>query len=143
MGSRYRRAFVASDTVREAAKVRPTVDVWSPLEYGCHYRDVLLAQRERVLLALVEERPNFVSIYREQRVELARYNSEEVDTVAAEIEMAADLIARVFEGLSSEQLARPCIYNYPEPRERTVEWLADHTLHEGEHHLRDIERQLG
>jgi len=143
MGSRYRRALLADRAVGDSAKVRPTAEVWSPLEYGCHYRDVLLAQRERVLLALVEERPTFASIYREQRVELARYNSEEVDTVVAEVEMAAELIAWVFEGLSSEQLARPCIYNYPEPRERTVEWLADHTLHEGEHHLRDIERQLG
>ena len=30
---------------------RPAPDVWSPLEYACHVRDVLWAQRERVYLA--------------------------------------------------------------------------------------------
>jgi hypothetical protein len=30
---------------------RTRSDVWSPLEYGCHLRDVLLVQRERVLAA--------------------------------------------------------------------------------------------
>ncbi|HEY4610917.1 MAG TPA: hypothetical protein VIH06_16985, partial [Ilumatobacteraceae bacterium] len=31
---------------------RPQPETWSILEYGCHVRDVLLVQRERVLLAL-------------------------------------------------------------------------------------------
>ena len=142
IGSRYRAALLADGAVARSVRSRPTAGVWSALEYGCHYRDVLLAQRERVLLALVEECPTFAPIYRDQRVELARYGSEEVGSVVGEIEMAAELIAWVFDGLSSVQLARPCIYNYPEPTERTVEWMGDHALHEGAHHLRDIERGL-
>jgi hypothetical protein len=139
---RYRAALFTDRAVERSVRSRPSAGVWSALEYGCHYRDVLLAQRERVLLALVEECPTFAPIYRDQRVELARYSSEDVGTVVGEIEMAADLIAWVFDGLSSVQLARPCIYNYPEPTERTVEWMGDHALHEGAHHLRDIEQGL-
>ncbi len=32
---------------------------WSPLEYGCHVRDVLIVQRERVLAARNIDRPSF------------------------------------------------------------------------------------
>ena len=50
---------------------RPAPDVWSTLEYSCHVRDVLLAQRERLYLALVEDEPSFAPIYRDHRVVLA------------------------------------------------------------------------
>ena len=38
-------------------RIRP--DVWSPLEYACHLRDVMLVQRERVLMARRRDRPSF------------------------------------------------------------------------------------
>ncbi|MFI1154959.1 hypothetical protein [Streptomyces sp. NPDC020817] len=34
-----------------ASASRPAPGIWSPLEYACHVRDVLLVQRERVLAA--------------------------------------------------------------------------------------------
>jgi hypothetical protein len=35
------------------------------------------------------------------------------------------------------------IYPYPEPTERSLRWVAAHTLHEVRHYLVDIRRQLG
>ena len=35
------------------------------------------------------------------------------------------------------------MYNWPERTERTLRWVAAHTLHEVRHHLLDIRRQLG
>ncbi|WP_226344269.1 hypothetical protein [Agilicoccus flavus] len=32
------------------------------------------------------------------------------------------------------------VYNYPEPRERSLTWLGQHTIHELVHHGRDIVR---
>jgi len=107
-------------------------------EYGCHVRDVLLAQRERLLLALVEDEPTFVPIYRDQRADLARYSDEPRRQVAREITFASDLLAWVLTGLDVDAWNRTCVYNFPESSVRTVMWLAQHTLHEGEHHLRDI-----
>ena len=34
---------------------RSTPEEWSPLEYPCHTRDVMLMQRDRVCVALVED----------------------------------------------------------------------------------------
>ncbi|MHB1488670.1 MAG: hypothetical protein ACYCS7_15260 [Acidimicrobiales bacterium] len=62
--------------------------------------------------------------------------------MANEIVMAAGLVARAFGGLDTDAWARHCIYNFPVPAKRSMEWLARHTLHEGVHHLFDIDRIL-
>ena len=123
-------------------RIRPAPEVWSALEYACHVRDVLLIQRDRAILALVEDRPSYARMYQDERVFLAGYQREDVAEVAAELTMAANLMAKLFEGLSTEQLARRCIYNYPDPSERDVAWLGHHTLHEATHHFDDLESSL-
>jgi hypothetical protein len=128
--------------VARVVRARPEPSVWSALEYACHVRDVLLAQRERALLALVEHNPSFHPIYRDQRVELAGYDREDPVAVPGQLAVAADLFARVFEARSAEDLARPCVYNYPEPSRRDVAWLARHTVHEAVHHLGDVRAVL-
>jgi DNA segregation ATPase FtsK/SpoIIIE, S-DNA-T family len=122
---------------------RPEPTVWSVLEYGCHVRDVLVVQRERVLLALVEDRPTFVPMYRDERVVLAGYADELATSVAQGIGSSAFLLAHLFARLTPEQFVRSCMYAYPEPRERDILWVGRHTLHECNHHLLDIDRQLG
>lgn len=74
---------------------------------------------------------------------LARYEEEDSLRLADELAMTAGLIAWAFAGLGTTAWARRCIYNLPEPVERSVTWLAQHTLHEGMHHLFDIDRILG
>lgn len=124
------------------AATRPAPDVWSPVEYACHVRDVLLVQRDRLYTILVEDRPTFGPMYREERVELGRYAETEVAEVVGQIEMAAHLAARAFGVLSAEQFARTAVYGYPTVSERTVAWVAAQTLHELLHHAADIAAQL-
>ena len=50
------------------ARARPEPSTWSPLEYACHVRDMLLAQRERVLLARRVDVPESVPMGRDERV---------------------------------------------------------------------------
>jgi len=141
LGSRYAdrlRAGVDDAQWDRVLRARPEPGVWSGLEYACHVRDVLLAQRERVFLTLVEDCPSFAPIYPDQRVDLAGYESDDRTRVAVELEVASNLISRAFAGLDAAQWRRRCMYNYPAPSRRTVLWLAQHTLHEGEHHLLDI-----
>ena len=53
----------------QAARLREHTKAgsWSPLDYGCHVRDMLAVQRDRVLLAQTERMPRFASMRREER----------------------------------------------------------------------------
>ena len=53
LGERYQSVLTDGGFDEDRLRLRARADVWSPVEYGCHVRDVLLAQRERLLLALV------------------------------------------------------------------------------------------
>lgn len=117
--------------------------VWSPLEYGCHVRDVLLVQRERVLLARRVDRPDCVPMGRDERVAHDGYADQEPAAVARQLADAASLFAGVLGRLAESDWRRTVRYGYPEPAERSLRWVAVHTLHEVRHHLRDVRRQLG
>ncbi len=144
LGPRYgeRLRVPASAGNGDLLRERPGPQVWSALEYACHVRDVLLAQRERLFLALVEDRPSFVPIYREQRVILARYAAQDPGRVADQLDLAATLVADAFSHVDDAGWLRECTYNFPAPATRSVAWLGAHTLHEGEHHLTDVDRVL-
>jgi hypothetical protein len=120
------------------ARRRPEAAVWSPLEYACHVRDVLLVQRDRVVLAQVEERPSAARMYRDERVELCGYSSQVVREALDQLSMAAGLCALVFDRLDDTAWSRPLVYNWPQPTERDLAWLGRHTVHEAHHHLHDV-----
>jgi DinB superfamily len=132
----------ADPGLAQTIRTRPSPGVWSALEYACHVRDVFLIQRERVYLTLVEPCPSFARMHRDERADLARYAAQAPNDVANELKVAAELLGWAFAGLEGAQLARPCIYNFPEARERNVLWLGRHAVHEGEHHLRDVDAAL-
>jgi hypothetical protein len=144
-GVRDRIAEVAAILREPAADVglRSRPEVWSPLEYGCHLRDMLLVQRERVLAARRTGRPQCAPMGREERVAHDGYAEQEPGDVARQLTDAAALFGNVLARLGADDWDRTLIYNYPEPRERSLRWLALHTAHEAQHHLLDIRRQLG
>jgi DinB family protein len=123
-------------------RTKPAPDVWSPLEYGCHVRDMFRAQRARIALALEQDTPFFTSIRRDERAVEERYNEQDAGAVGNEIEAATDELADALEALDDTGWARTGVYTYPTEEVRTLEWVARHTVHEGVHHLMDIERQL-
>lgn len=128
---------------RPAPGRRPHPDRWSALEYGAHVRDVLLHVRDRVVIALVEDDPDFKPLYRDSRVDLGLYARDDATTVAAELRMAAALFARTWAALDDAQLDRPCRYAFPNPAPRTVRWMGQQVVHEVEHHLGDVRADAG
>ena len=109
---------VADDRLR--AHPRPG---WSPLEYGCHVRDMLVVQRERVLLAQAEQTPRFVSMRRDERAVEEGYNEQDPSVVAAKIVAAADALTRTMAALDDAGWERTGVYPWPEPEVRSVEWI--------------------
>ena len=139
-GPRYAELLAGHSADR--LRVRPSPDVWSPLEYACHIRDVFLTQRSRLAVALEEDTPVFTPMGRDRLVTERRYNEQEPDAATRELAAAADELASAFESLPEAGWARTGIYTYPTREERTLEWVGRHTIHEGEHHVMDIDRQL-
>lgn len=137
MPARYAEVVTAAD--REGlARSRPEPTTWSAVEYACHVRDVLAIQRERVSLALQHERPDFPPLRRDERAVEERYNDQDVAAVLDELAEAAHRFADALDALDADQWQRTGIYHWPETAERSMAWLARHTLHESVHHLADI-----
>lgn len=121
---------------------RPRPQTWSALEYSCHVRDVLRVQRDRVRSALVEDRPTFPLLRRDELAVENGYNEQEIEHVLAELEQAADAFATTLESLDAPSWRRRAIYSWPCRAERDMAWIARHTAHEALHHLDDITRGL-
>jgi hypothetical protein len=122
-------------------RTRRQPDVWSPLEYGCHLRDMLLVQRERVLAARRTDRPDCPPMGRDERVAHDGYAEQEPEGVARQLADAAQLFGHVLDLLGASDWDRTVVYHYPDTHERSLRWVAVHTLHEAQHHLLDIRRQ--
>lgn len=150
------RAETAGDEIRALAtkvvallcdneiEVRSHSDprVWSPLEYACHLRDVLLVQRERVLAARRMNGIDCAPMGREERAEHDGYNEQDPSEVARQLSDAAALFGNDLARLSADDWNRTVVYHYPATNERSLRWVAVHTAHELQHHLLDIRRQL-
>ena len=99
-------------------------------------------QRERVLTARRVDRPSFDLMGREERVEHDGYAEQDPADVARQLIDAGKLFANVLSRLDPQDWERTAIYPYPEPSERSLRWVALHSLHEVRHHLLDVRRQL-
>jgi hypothetical protein len=138
-------AFVArfGELDRSAARRRPAPEVWSPLEYACHLRDVLGVQHDRVELMQRESTPSLRPMGRDERVVADRYNEQDPDVVGTELQAAAATLADRLAHFDDEAWLRTARYNYPTEQVRTVEWIGTHTVHELQHHRHDIARVGG
>lgn len=133
------RLTAAADALRR----RPAPDVWSPLEYACHVRDVLAVQRDRILRTQAEDQPVFAPMNRDRRAVDEAYDDQDPARVAEQLHSAGAAIAELLDGLDDTGWARTGVYNYPATAVRDVDWPARHTLHEVGHHLMDADRGLG
>jgi hypothetical protein len=79
---------------------------------------------------------------REERVEHDGYNEQEPADVADQLGHAATLFNNVLARLSADDWHRTTVYNYPKANERSLRWVAVHTVHDVQHHLLDIRRQV-
>lgn len=137
-GDRVRAALPAWLDVlgRPWAARRPAPEVWSPLEYGCHVRDVCTVFGQRLALVLTEDDPVFANWDQDEAAVEGDYAHQDPAVVAAELTAAAQATATAFDAVAGEQWDRPG--RRGDGRTFTVRGLAVYFLHEFEHHLWDV-----
>lgn len=126
----------------ELLRAHPRAGSWSALEYGCHVRDVLRFQRDRVMLAQVADTPEFTSMRRDERAVEERYNEQDPAVVASQLAVEASDLADTLGSLKAAGWQRTGVYPWPVREVRTVEWIGQRTAHELAHHLFDCRRLL-
>lgn len=118
------------------AATRPQPAVWSPLEYGCHVRDVCRLFARRLNLMLTEDDPVFANWDQDVTAVEQRYWEQHPDTVADELTTAADAIADDFAAVEGAQWDRPG--RRSNGSMFTVDTFARYFLHDLAHHAWDV-----
>jgi hypothetical protein len=129
-------AVLRAALTRDDARERPSPTVWSPLEYGCHVRDVLVLFRERLRLMLDEDDPLFANWDQDETALAERYWNQSPVVVSAELESAAVAMAAAIESVRTDQMTRPG--RRSNGSTFTIDSLIRYFLHDLVHHAHDV-----
>lgn len=117
-------------------RVRPQPDVWSPLEYGAHVRDVFTIFDERLQLMLTERDPLFPNWDQDATAVADRYGEQDPVVVSRDLLEAAVTVAGRFAGVGDEQWRRTG--RRSDGASFTVATFARYFVHDPVHHLHDV-----
>ncbi len=121
---------------RPDARERPREDVWSPLEYGAHVRDVMRVFDERLALMLTQDAPRYPNWDQDRTAIDDDYAHQDPRVVADELVAAAGRVADRFDTVDGETWLRTGYRS--DGAEFTVESFARYFLHDPVHHLHDV-----
>lgn len=121
---------------RSDATVRLSPQVWSPLEYACHVRDVLTLFTARLSLMLTQTDPVFENWDQDATALHQRYWAQDPATVAKELAAAAEASASAWERVGADDWQRPGLRS--NGSRFTVDSLGRYFLHDLRHHLGDV-----
>jgi hypothetical protein len=137
-GAATRRALTAlrARLADPDAGTRPEPQVWSPLEYACHVRDVCRIFGARLSLLRSRTDPLFVDWDQDETALADQYWTQHPDVVAAELLDEGELMAESLDSVRPDELSRPgrrsngSIF--------TVDTLIRYFLHDLGHHVHDV-----
>jgi hypothetical protein len=121
---------------RDGVKVRPELRVWSPLEYGCHVRDVCRLFESRVNLMRVQGEPTFDNWDQDATAVAAAYALQDPGVVSAELAAAAEGAAAAFAAVGDDEWQRTG--RRSDGSVFTIETLGQYFLHDVTHHIHDV-----
>jgi hypothetical protein len=139
------RAFVTAEEWVQilrsspAVTARPQPDVWSPLEYGAHVRDVYRIFDARLVQMLTEDDPTFTYWNQDETAINEAYSEQDPEVVADELEAAAQRFVARIQSLTPEQYRRRG--RRSDGAEFTVATFLQYFLHDVIHHLWDVTGQ--
>jgi hypothetical protein len=116
------------------ARTRPRPDKWSPLEYGCHVRDVFRVYTRRLHLMTTETDPHYPNWDQDATAVDDRYADQDPATVAGELTAAAEVLAAAFERVTDWTRTG----TRSDGAHFTIETFGRYLLHDPVHHLWDV-----
>jgi hypothetical protein len=133
LGPRWRAALAANG---DRLRTRPAPDVWSPLEYAAHTRDVTALHVFGVEQALTGTEPVLPAVEPGLADAAAEhYGAEEPEAVTAAIEREANRLAALAEAAGPDAWMHGITLG---TNRSNVRQLLEHALHDSVHHLDDI-----
>lgn len=120
------------------ARLRPTGDQWSALEYACHVRDVFRIYEQRLRLMLDTDEPHFANWDQDETAIDDRYDQQDPATVAQELIEAGELHAATWDSVTRDQWDRTGVRS--DGARFTVWSLGAYFIHDPIHHLDDVRR---
>ncbi|MFN2607830.1 MAG: DinB family protein [Acidimicrobiales bacterium] len=139
---RYRAALATLNydpAFNTLVRTRPRPDEWSALEYTGHAADVVDRLAPAIRRIQAEDRPRLELFDLEAHVAEARYNERPWTDAVWALETACSDMASTLETVEPEEWARTGTFDWGE---RDILAAARHAVHEGAHHLGDVERVL-
>ena len=116
--------------------VRPDEATWSPLEYGCHVRDVFRVFSSRLDLMRSLDDPLFPNWDQDETAISGDYRAQHPSSVAASLETSGMALAEEFSGVQPSEWSRTG--RRTDGASFTVETLALYLLHDVSHHVWDV-----
>ena len=138
VASRLRANAAGWPRILERANVRgrPQPRVWSPLEYGCHVRDVCRLFELRLKLMRSEVDPAFENWDQDATAIADAYGAQDPAVVSGELSAAAESAAAAFDNVAEGDWARTG--RRSNGSVFTIETLGQYFLHDVTHHLHDV-----
>jgi len=122
---------------RDGTRTRPRPDVWSPLEYACHVRDVYRLYDERLAMMLAQDDPAYPDWDQDAAAVADRYDEQDPEQVADELGTAGAGIAASFDRLGATAWGRTG--RRSDGAVFTVDTFCRYFLHDVVHHLHDVD----
>jgi hypothetical protein len=118
------------------ARRRPRPDVWSPLEYACHVRDVCRVFSGRLDLMRTQDDPAFPSWDQDATAVADRYGEQDPAVVSDELVVAARHLAHGFAAVPPADWARTGTRS--DGAVFTIESFGRYLIHDVIHHIYDV-----
>jgi hypothetical protein len=122
---------------RHDVRQRPTPQVWSPLEYSCHVRDVLVLFDQRLELMLTVDGAQFANWDQDVTAVQENYGAQDPAAVSPALASAGAAIADRFDTVEAGAWERTALRS--DGAVFTTVSFSRYFLHDIEHHLHDVD----
>ncbi len=122
--------------LRADVRARPKPQVWSPLEYACHVRDVCRVFESRVNSMRLQVDPAFENWDQDATAVVDAYGAQDPSAVSIELSAAAEAVAAAFGAVTDGDWQRTG--RRSNGSVFTIETLGQYLIHDLMHHLHDV-----